>query len=138
MGGRRIRGFTLLEVMIVVAIVGILAAIAYPSYQNYIKRSIRSATQSFMLDLGNREQQYLLDKRSYLGGSGAVTTLIAPLSIPIEISPYYDIAIAAPGGSPPTFTITATPKSGSTMAGDGNLTLDEAGTKAPSNKWEGR
>jgi prepilin-type N-terminal cleavage/methylation domain-containing protein len=81
-GGRlaRARGFTLIEVMIVVVIVGILAAIAYPTYQNYMKRAARSAAQTLMLDLANREQQYLLDNRSFLdGGASAVTTLLSPV-----------------------------------------------------------
>ena len=133
------RGFTLIEVMIVVAIVAVLAAIALPSYQNYIKRAHRSAVESLMLDLANREQQYLLDQRSFLGGgASAVTTLLSPVPVPPEVSPYYDVTIAAAAGPPPTFTITAAPKAGTTMAGDGNLMLDQAGTKLPAAKWEGR
>lgn len=135
----RARGFTLIELMLVVAIVGILAAIAYPPYQNYIKRSARSAAQSVILDLGNREQQYLLDNRSYLGGgASAVTTLLSPVPVPADVSKNYDISVTASGGPPPTFTITASPKAGSLMAGDGDLTLDQAGTKSPATKWEGR
>lgn len=128
------RGFTLMEVMITVAIVGILAAIAYPAYQSYLIRAIRSDTQSLMLDLANREQQYLLDNRAYLGGgASAVTTLT---SVPPEVSKNYDLTIDAPTAI--TFTITAAPKAGTLVASDGNLTLDQAGTKLPANKWEGR
>ncbi len=135
----RTRGFTLLEVMITVAIVGILAAIAYPSYQNYMKRSHRSAAQTLMIDLANREQQYLLDNRSFLGGgASAVTTLLSPVPVPTEVSTYYDVTIAAGVGPPPTFTITAAPKSGTIMAGEADFTLDQAGTKLPAGKWEGR
>ena len=139
----RNRGFTLIEVMIVVVIVGILAAIAYPNYQNYTKRSNRSAAETLMMDLANREQQYLLDNRAYLGGgASAVTTLLSPSPVPVEVSKYYDVTITAAAGPPPTYTITATPKSGTVMAGDGVLTLDQAGTKlvdgAVSDKWQGR
>lgn len=132
-------GFTLIEVMITVAVVAILAMVAYPSYQNYVKRAHRSAAESLMLDLANREQQYLLDNRSFLGGgASAVTTLLAPVPVPPEVDPYYDVTIDAAGGPPPTFTITAAPKAGAMMAGDGNLTLDQSGTKLPAAKWEGR
>ena len=129
----RTRGFTLLEMMIVVAIVGILAAIAYPSYQNYLKRSNRSAAETFMLDLANRQQQYLLDQRSYANGLATLTS-----STPAEVSAVYDVTVTSAGGPPPTFTISAVPKAGTIQAGDGTLTLDQAGTKLPANKWEGR
>ena len=59
------RGFTLIEVMIVVAVVAILSAIAYPSYQEHVRRSHRSAAQAFMLDVAARQQQRLIDMRSY-------------------------------------------------------------------------
>lgn len=134
-----IGGFTLVEVMIAVAVISILVKIAYPTYQSYVKRSNRSAAESLMLDVANREQQYLLDKRSFLGGgASAVTTLLAVSSLPPEVGTYYNVTVTAAAGPPPTFTITATPKAGTMMAGDGNLTLDQAGTKLPAGKWEGR
>ena len=130
-------GLTLLELLIAVAVVGILLLSAYPSYSSYSKRSARSAVQSLMIDLANREQQYLLDNRAYIGGgAAAVTTLLGSHGIPENIAANYDVAIAAPTDI--TFTITATPKAGSTMAGDGALTLDEAGTMLPADKWGGR
>jgi len=52
--------------MIVVAIVGILAAIVLPSYQNQIRKSNRSAAQQFMLDVATKEQQILMDTRGYV------------------------------------------------------------------------
>jgi type IV pilus assembly protein PilE len=126
-----------MELMIAVAVIAILAKIAYPSYLEYMKRAYRSAAQSFMLDLANREQQYLLDNRSFIGGSSAVTTLI-PVGVPPEVSAYYTVTITATAGPPPTFQVTATPKSGTVIASEAPFTIDQDGTKLPSGKWQGR
>jgi type IV pilus assembly protein PilE len=64
----RERGFTLLEVMIVVAIVAILAAIALPNYSDYVKRSKIVEATSALSDLRVRYEQYFLDNRTYVGG----------------------------------------------------------------------
>ena len=58
-------GFTLTELMIAVAIVGVLAVIAYPSYQDHLRKGRRSAAQSLMINIAAREQQYLIDARRY-------------------------------------------------------------------------
>ena len=64
---KRVRGFTLLEVMIVCVIVGILAAIVLPSYQNQVRKANRSSAQQFLMDVVTKEQQILLDSRNYVG-----------------------------------------------------------------------
>lgn len=134
----RWRGFTLVELMITVAVVAILAAIAYPSYRDYLKRAHRSSAQSLMLDLANREQQYLLDRRAFLGGGASAVTTLLPAGIPVEVSNFYDMTITATAGPPPTFEVKATPKAGSLMAGETPFTIDQDGTKLPADKWKGR
>jgi len=131
-------GFTLIELMITVALIAIVARIAFPSYVEYLKRGNRSSAQSLMLDLANREQQYLLDNRSFLGGGASAVTTLLPLGVPQEVSTYYTMTITATAGPPPTFEVKATPKAGTVMAGESPFTLDQDGTRLPAGKWQGR
>ena len=126
---RRSQGFSLLEILIVVAIIGILAAIALPSYRKQIQRSNRAAAQSLMSDVANKQQIYLSTARTF-------ATTLGELSVtaPADISPkFYTFKIDNVAGPPPCFTITA--EAQGTQADDGNLTLDCQGTKTPSEKW---
>ena len=136
---RRFRGFTLLEIMIVVAIVGILAAIVLPAYQEQVRKGNRSAAQQFMLDVATKQQQILMDSRSYVavadGNFGNKPSDASPgvgIPQPPATSGRYTFAVTVVNtATPPTFTITATAVNG--QAVDGNLTLDQAGTKT--GKW---
>jgi len=127
--GNNAKGFTLIELMIVTAVIAILAAIALPSYQNYVVKGNRAAAQAFMVDVANREKQYLLDARSY---AGDLATL--GMTAPTDVSKHYTSITIAVGSAPPTFTITATPTSAQQSA-DGALTLTSDGIKGPSGKW---
>ncbi len=128
------KGFSLIELMIAVVIVGILAAVAFPSYQNYVVKSNRAAAQAFMADAASREKQYLLDARSYVSVANNAGFTALGMTVPADVSKHYDIAISAPAATPPSFTITANPTS-SQQAGDGALTLTSEGAKSPPDKW---
>ena len=134
-GGRI--GFTLIELMIVVAVIGILAAIAYPSYRTYIVRANRSAAQSLMLDLANREHQYFAANRAYATeaelGFSAMSSDLAGKYVN-DVGDPGDV-ISLTNGPPPGFTITFAPVAGGVQSGDGTLTLDSAGNKTPAEKW---
>ena len=130
---RRDRGFTLLELMVVVAIVGILLAIAFPSYKNYILKGNRAGAQAFLMDAAQRQQQYFLDNRTYAPDLGTLFATASP--VPTEVSPYYAITVATTGGPPPTFLITAAPKGTQAANNEPTLTIDQAGTKTPSANW---
>lgn len=132
---RRQGAFTLIELMIVVSIIAILAAIAYPSYQQYVVRANRSAAQQFMLDFMNRAEQYRLDARNYPTdiGTGAGEINMTP---PDEAADNYDITVSADNAAaPPSLSITLTPKAGSVQASDVTLGLNHLGVKTPSDKW---
>jgi type IV pilus assembly protein PilE len=132
---RAARGFTLIELMIAVVIVGILAAVAWPSYQAYVQRGKRSEAQQLMLSIVNREQQFLLDARQYtdvLGAGGLGMTSqqwdCTGNANKTCFNPSYDITVTLDAGPPPAFTVTGTPKSAQTE--DGVLTIVSTGQKS--------
>jgi len=131
------RGFTLIELMIAVAIVGVLVAIAYPSYQNSLIKGTRGAAKAYLMEVAQKQQQYLLDNRTYFEADTPAEFDALGISIPKEVSQYYTVVAAAPGGNPPTFTVTATPAPSGRMKDDGTLTINQAGAKTSSkpNKW---
>lgn len=134
---KKARGFTLIEVLIAVAIVGILAAIAFPNYQNHLRKGRRADAQSFMMDLANRQQQYLMDARGYALDASFVATLGA--TTPTSVATYYQLSVTpAAATNPPTFTIHAVPFAGGPQAPDGELTLDNFNVKQrndPNQGW---
>jgi len=123
-------GFTLIELVVAIAIIGILASIALPNYLEYTKKGRRAAAQSHLMDVAQRQQQYLLDARSYAADLSTLS-----VTTPSDVSAYYTITMEAADATPPTFKVTATPISGSAQAGDPTLTLDNAGVKTPADKW---
>ena len=126
---RRNSGMTLIELMMVIAIVAIVVAIALPSYQRYQVRGIRSQGQQFLMDLAQAQEQYFLDQRQYATGLSAVQAPgLLIRAIPPEISAQYTLTlnVTNPAGAPSTFQLVLTPNAGSTPASqnDGALILN--------------
>lgn len=122
-------GFSLIELMIAVAIMAILASIAYPSYVRYVARSNRSAAESFMLEVASRQERYLVDARQYAPDLATLN-----MTVPTTVSPNYSITIINVTSSPPGYVIQATPL-GNQAVNDtncANLTIDNTGNKAAS------
>jgi type IV pilus assembly protein PilE len=124
------RGFTLIEVMITVVIVAILAAVALPSYTRYVMRAKRSAAQAEMMDIANRQQQFLMANRNYADKD---TLAASGYNLPPEVAAHYGYTITLPGGLVPGYVLTFTPTG--TQEPDGDLTLDNQGVKTPADKW---
>lgn len=124
------RGFTLIELMIVVAIIGIIAAIAYPSYLNNVRDTRRTTAQADLMELSQwMERQYSVDY-DYRDASGNAPALPFTESPRNGSTAFYDITF---NGSVTQngYTLQAAPKAGSDQANDscGTLTLNEAGAR---------
>lgn len=129
----RQRGFTLIELLITVMIAAILSAIALPSYQGHLRKGSRAAAQALLVDVANRQAQFLLDARNYAVGPGALSAL--NIALPAEVARFYNVAVEnASGGTapstPPTFLIKATPIAGTRQESDGELKLGHDGAKS--------
>lgn len=124
----------MIELMIAVAIIGILAAIAIPNYNSYIIKSNRGVAKSYMVSISNSQEHYLLDNRSYADPSpdtNITGVLGASMAAPTELNGKYTFAITNPTAT--SYLITAT-AIGSQVS-DGDLTLDNTGAKTPADKW---
>lgn len=123
-------GFSLIELMIVVAIIGILAAIAFPNYAEYVLRSNRADAQSLLMNFSARQQQRLLDVRSYASALADVG-----VTVPSAVAARYTITVVASNTGVPTFTATATPSGAQTRDKCGTLTINNVGAKTPATCW---
>ncbi len=130
----RTRGFTLIEVMIVVAIVGILAAVAWPSYKQHVVRAARVQAQAELLDLASLQEKIFLNSNGY---SASVTAAYNGSSAGglgrtsgMTNDGRYALTLSVDGATPPqTFVLTATPASGGTQVGDGTISVSESGSR---------
>lgn len=125
---RRPPGFTLIELMIVVAVVAILAAIAYPSYVDHVRKSRRAQAKADLVELAQLAERHHTVSNSYAG-----------FALPFERSPresaqtaaWYEVALE-PASTQTTFTLVATAKNDQVNDRCGNLSLNQAGVKTAS------
>lgn len=130
------KGFTLIEVMIVVAIIAILIAIALPNYREYVLRSNRAVAKGALLEVASRQEQYFLNNRSY---TNLLTDLDYPASYyidsegqPLATGGIYQMTITEPASNTgeTTYTLSAIPQGGQTEDTKcGSLGIDEQADK---------
>jgi len=124
------RGFTLIELMITVAVIGILAAVAYPAYLDQVRKARRADAQAILLNIAARQQQMLLDTRVYVA-----TTSGLNISVPSSVQNAYTISITVGAGAVPSFSATATPLGSQSADKCSVLSVDQTGSKSPSTCW---
>ncbi len=125
---KRNKAFTLVELMIVVAILGVLAAIAVPAYKGYVSSSKRAEAKANLETIRLLEEQYYADHKQYIEAADTATLMINLPGFqpgnPDDL--YYTYSVAFKGGDNQTFKATASPKAN---APAGDLTIDESNNK---------
>ena len=124
------KGFTLVELMIVIAIVAILVALAIPSYSAYIRKANRAEAQQLLLNWANNQELWRANHTTYDDGTG----------IDEPTHDKYDFAVSNATGT--TFTLTATPSTADQLKDEEHgepctaLTLNQSSGKSPARCWQ--
>lgn len=117
-------GFTLIELMIALAVAAILVVIAIPQYQSYIRRTACENAKSVLVSAANQMERFRAQNNTYSGASLAPYT-VSPLDGSAKNT---DIAISA--SSATSYTLTATPRTGGPLASKGTLTISSTGVRS--------
>ncbi len=123
---RESKGFTLIELMITIAIIAVLAAVALPSYNNYVTRGNRTDVQAHLMQLASNLERYKSQQLSYKNATLAIIGGAA--TYPASGTAKYNIALT-PATLSTSWELRATPVSGSTQVGDGALAIDNQGRR---------
>lgn len=131
------RGFTLIELVITMAIIAVLASIAVPSYQDSVRKSRRKDAEAALMNLQIQQEKWRANNPAY-------TTFITDLrtTVPSNVLAYYQVTIPNVSVSATTYTIQAAAIAGKSQVKDvgggvscATLTVDQSGTRAPAGCW---
>jgi type IV pilus assembly protein PilE len=130
-GRHGLRGFSLIELLTAVMIVGILASIAIPTYTSQVRKSRRTEARTALLDVASREERLFSTTNAYSNAPADIGYGAAGTTFPMAIgSGYYNVNVTVAAGPPAGFTVTATPVSGKGQDKDtqcASFSVDEAG-----------
>jgi type IV pilus assembly protein PilE len=136
----RQRGVTLIELMVVVAIVAIIFSFAYPSYERYVVRAKRAVGQNTLLQVADRQQQFFMDNKTYAANLTDLGFAANPLvvddngtsTVAGDTNAVYSLSLA--NVTQTTWTATAAPLHGQLSRDNhcASLTITQAGTKGSS------
>ena len=115
-------GFSLIEVMVVVAIIGIIATIALPAYQEYVIKSRREAGKSCLMQAAQQAERFYTTNLTYAGLPGA-------FACDSSTAPFYAVTSANAGAK--TYTLSAAPQGSHADAKCGTLSVNQAGARSP-------
>ena len=120
----RSRGFTLIEVMIVIVVIAALAAIGFPSYREHVARGQRSQGQQFLSEVAQRQEQFMLDRRQYADS-------LVTMNITQPAMKYGAPTITLVAGPPPGFVVCMSPTAGSPLDArkDGTICINSEGQR---------
>ena len=127
----RSSGFTLIELMIVVAMITILTVIALPSYQRHIVRASRQAAQEQLMELATLQEKIYLNSSAYSNSVSAAYTGTSTGGLGLTSGKTADgkYSLAAENVTTNTFRLRATAVAGKSQVGDGDLTIDQSGQR---------
>jgi type IV pilus assembly protein PilE len=132
---KRARGVTLVELMVVIAVIGILAAIAIPSYRRYLIRSQRSEAKIALLALRTAEEKYYLQYNAYSSNVTGATDGTGLGLTNVSETGKYDIAVSTFAADGQSYMATASPRTGGGQTDDSqckNFTITDRGTRGVS------
>jgi type IV pilus assembly protein PilE len=127
---QRIKGFTLIEVMIVMLIVGILTALAYPSYQEYVRRAARADAQSDMMEVAQQLERFFTMNNRYDQSRAGVPFVLTVVQSPRSGNARYNFGLVTANAGQ-TYVLQAVPVAGQALDVCGTLGINQAGVTTP-------